>query len=609
MPSDTETSISLGSTSGDEDDGSSSTKSINRFIDDEAEEVQENEEDDEEADDDDLNDLAQFDEFSFPQSVERRSRARSEQSTSAPVMMVPAPNMDDDEGFASRALSLGRVSYTAASEADDFEAPSPPTEEELRIERKALEGSTRLSLELRSLEMIGLNILKNEPSAQDFLVWLRKLLNVRHSESIRHALITKVGSQMRAAYLYDRVLRRYWSGKHTKQHLSQDTQQSTDTSYSNMPLAVYSAETIVKVPLISRETALVGNDLSQGMATAIGNRAIGKIVPHNKLSPEPKTEDALAIICASALEIIGSEVASGTYAASEGQIRMRAFLAPAHTGMVVTGIVKSFSKPDYSINKPIFKAVGSAIISLGDCDVPVEFGAEVPERSLAIGRIWVLRMTKDASKNNRWCLKFDQDPYLYGEEGDTSDFTALTPQQISNMTKNRREPNMRESQNWAAATDKKTGWRCVIQLPETGYWDPEAYSDLMCVRNIGGVEVNISTSTSRHKRGATTAVLAYSEHQKGTGRKIKTSQRCTIRLSVNGEVFESVVSVPHLKNQKLASKFLARKTARCIEVVLQLYQSGISPKAGTLSFVEGKMEHDDDLSLIEDPPIKRFKAE
>ena len=607
MPSDTETSISLGSIS-DDDDNSSSTKSINRFIDDEAEEVAENEEEDEEADaeEENMNDLAQFDDFSFAQSLERESRARSEKSTRA---TAPAPNMDDDEGFASRALSVDGISYTAASE-DDFGPPSLPTDDQLRTERAALEGSTRLSLELRSLELIGLNILRNEPLAQDFLVWLRKLLNVRHSESIRHALITKVGAQMRAAYLYDRVLRRYWSGKQKKQHLSQETQQSADTgSYNNVPFSVYSAETIAKVPLISKETALIGSDLSEEMAATIGNRATGKIIPKNKLSPEPDTEEALVIICATALEIIESEVASGTYAASEGQIRLRAFLAPAHSGMVITGIVKSFIKPNYSIDKPIFKTMGTAIISLGECDVPVEFGAEVPEKSLALGRIWVLKMIKDTEKNYRWCLKFDQDPYLYGGEFDSADVTALTPQRISDMSRNRKETNPREPQNWAASTDKKTGWRCVIQLPETGYWDPENYSDLMGVHNINGVDVHISTSNNKQKRGDTTAVLLYSEHQKGKGKKIKTSQRCTLRLTHNRELYESVVSVPHLKNQTLASKFLARKTARCIEVIIQMHQSGISPKAGTLSFVEGKLEHDDDLSLIEEPPIKRLKPE
>ena len=480
----------------------------------------------------------------------------------------------DDDGFMalaeefadpfvarSPASRMSRVAAEAVEAADagtvDPNLPCDP--HTLAAEKQALEGAgaSQLRLELRSLELTGMKLLKADKATHTYPVFVRKLLASFKASHIRLCLNTTVQGRHRGEYLFDRLRRRYWARMRG----------SATADLNNEPLPLLTGTVTVQVPLEPQEAGLVGAVLSPEVARRIGSRAVGRVVPREvvrKATSHPDVEktERLVVLSAEVETVYSTSIASGSYGSYRALVAIVAELAPAREGGTLTGVVTELSKPEYQLTRSIAAPTkkGTATLCCGAGRfIGVPFAAEVPVRAAALGRVWVVRLQKN--KDREWFLEFALDPFVLGTPGDTEDLHCLAAKEVSDMNLHRRPTHTPQiSKNWTAVNDASTGFRVLKQLPDTGFWCPTTLHELYGDKYVRGQELHIGMKRYMDE-SVDHVVITTSDHVVGH----KTSQRAILEMQLDGKKASVSVFSPFEKEQAKNSALLCRKVGAGVD--------------------------------------------
>eukprot|EP01059_Diplonema_ambulator_P028894 TRINITY_DN4791_c0_g1_i1.p1 TRINITY_DN4791_c0_g1~~TRINITY_DN4791_c0_g1_i1.p1 ORF type:complete len:630 (+),score=217.98 TRINITY_DN4791_c0_g1_i1:33-1892(+) len=486
-----------------------------------------------------------------------------------------------------------------ASDPIDLTDPKLPNDPEtIEAENKALEGlgAGQLKLEMRSLEITGMKLLKESPAAHDFLVWIRKLLKVHNAQHIKSCLLARVGNKLRGVYLFDRLRRRYWA------RLRGDAN-AAHAACQQLPLVTGAVK--IEVPLEPNEAGYVGAVLPDAVASAIGQRAVGHLVSKGLISKAKGAEkvdasESLVILSACVKTIHSTHVGGGTYGSYTATVSAEIVAAPARNGGTVTGVVLSVTKPEYQLTRCISNPTKHGVANVAvteEVTLEVLYGAEVPERSAAVGRVWVAQLEKN--KDRVWRLHFAMDPFLTGAQGDQHDLCAKSGKEVSELNINRRPTNLLPSKNWAAVTDAKSGFRVIKELPEAGYWNPTSLEEILGTQLIRGYTVEVGNKRFKDTSGTRCSIKIEEDEVRG-----KVSYTITVQLTYDDVVHISTLFTPYVSAKKKIPKSIFSQIARIIEVLLLLRRAGAVPKDGSLAFREGDIKYDA-TGLRPEKPEKR----
>ena len=469
-----------------------------------------------------------------------------------------------DDGFAAFAdefsmPSLENTPHLTATPApttlSDPHLPSDPNT--INAERTALEGpgTTQIHLELRPMEVTGAKLLKTNTN-HVYATFLRGVLEAHNAPHIRFCLTKEVDGKQRGQYLFDRIRRRHWAR----------IKGSSVADLCNDQLPHVTGEVTVQLDLEPSEVTLAGVAVPTAQSKIIGERATGMVVSQGSVKnavglADVLPHEGLVIIAATVDVIYTTRIATGTYGTYTASVSVKADMVPAREGGVLTGVVTSMERPRHQLNRSVANpsTKGAVVLAIAPKrEVKVYFTAEVPTRSLSLGRPWVVRLVRN--KDRKFELEFALDPFVHAVSGDTEDEVRLSARQVSDLNNNRRPISTpQHAKHWAACTDAHTGYRAFKVLPETGFWTPKHLGDLFGSHMIRGTEVTVGEKKF-HSEDVNYAAVSVSDHVIGKS----VSQRARVAVRIDKAEVECMLYTPYAHEQVKNSQLLCLKVCDCV---------------------------------------------